>query len=892
MARTFSLPPYETNAGLVLTVLPTEDGVFWGNGAAGSILLETDGIANGSQTILNLTSGVGIALTDDGVGGITIDSTGALVIGGLVIGGTPTEVLYIDNSGNLYSDQDFFRDSVTNDTFAGKDTNVAFTTAMDIGDSIVLGAEHSAFVTLEKIGFTTAFLGTGDASLFSQSGTAFFGFSDDGVALQTTMYGSPLGWQALIQDTIGGEIGGFSATYGTGVSMSYNDGVVPTRFFLVTPSGLGWGEQALGTFFLPTNSPAVGDVLSAPLAGGFGQLRWAAGGGGGSGTPTEVLYYDVVTGLVTSDSGFIRNTATQVSSINAVSGGTAITQQWSPTIATILFADATSVAGITIQDRGLQIRGYSNEVTLECLVIKQQSGVKLMEQKNNGLFFVNGATPISTIPMFSGGGLDDMTTVPLTSYAAFQTSVTYTITIATSGIPDTFDWDDGGAPVTGVPITLLAITLSNNMQIQFGSTTGHTPGDSWTFTVTYTAGKTIYSNFSTSTLVVSFGDIDSLFNNTVFRLDDANQDIDITFGGILGAHVSAVDDLTTWGYRTGSGATGTYIGNHAGDGNISSANTVLGASAFVGSVFPPYTGNGGVRNVSIGATSGLNNLGDDNVYIGYGTRVITPFNFDSSIAIGRDAWIEGSNEMSIGGLGYGIEKIRVQSGLQMSGIPKPVTLVAVDVYAADDVDGGNFLIKAGNAGGTDNSGGDLTLATGISRGASNAQGYLYMKTALPGASGTGLNTLSTWFRLSADTGAMVWGDIDAVQNNNLMSFDDLNGRFQIAMQGTSEINSGQIIKRDSINDATHNIVISEYMLTGFGLSVDRAWTLPAIGNTGTDANDGQVFVIKNSASSSADIVLGTTGGDTIDGSGTDLVIVPGDSATLVANDVANDWEII
>lgn len=42
----------------------------------GGILLETNGISNGSQVILNLISGTGINLTDDGVGGVTIDATG------------------------------------------------------------------------------------------------------------------------------------------------------------------------------------------------------------------------------------------------------------------------------------------------------------------------------------------------------------------------------------------------------------------------------------------------------------------------------------------------------------------------------------------------------------------------------------------------------------------------------------------------------------------------------------------------------------------------------------------------------------------------------------------------------------------------------------------------
>lgn len=46
-------------------------------GASGSgVSLKTNGVANGSQTVLNLKDGSNITITDDGAGGITISSTG------------------------------------------------------------------------------------------------------------------------------------------------------------------------------------------------------------------------------------------------------------------------------------------------------------------------------------------------------------------------------------------------------------------------------------------------------------------------------------------------------------------------------------------------------------------------------------------------------------------------------------------------------------------------------------------------------------------------------------------------------------------------------------------------------------------------------------------------
>lgn len=63
--------------------------------------------------------GSGQVLTANGSGGYqftTVSGGNALQIGNLVVSGTPTEVLYIDNAGNLFSDSNFTRDSVTNET--------------------------------------------------------------------------------------------------------------------------------------------------------------------------------------------------------------------------------------------------------------------------------------------------------------------------------------------------------------------------------------------------------------------------------------------------------------------------------------------------------------------------------------------------------------------------------------------------------------------------------------------------------------------------------------------------------------------------------------------------------------------------------------------------------
>lgn len=72
-----------------------EELMHGGGGSTGSTLvLQTNGTPNGSQSLLNLKNGTNVTITDDGVGGITINSTG----GAGTPGGLNTQLQY-NNSG-------------------------------------------------------------------------------------------------------------------------------------------------------------------------------------------------------------------------------------------------------------------------------------------------------------------------------------------------------------------------------------------------------------------------------------------------------------------------------------------------------------------------------------------------------------------------------------------------------------------------------------------------------------------------------------------------------------------------------------------------------------------------------------------------------------------------
>lgn len=97
---------------------------------------------------------------------------------------------------------------------------------------------------------------------------------------------------------------------------------------------------------------------------------------------------------------------------------------------------------------------------------------------------------------FTGIGLNDMSVNFGYNFScavdyrgqSYSTVAAYKIEIDSTGTPDTFKWShDGGSTweATGVAITGSAQTLECGVQVTFGSTTGHTLGDSWTSLVYY-----------------------------------------------------------------------------------------------------------------------------------------------------------------------------------------------------------------------------------------------------------------------------------------------------------------------------------------------------------------------------------------------------------------------
>jgi len=204
---------------------------------------------------------------------------------------------------------------------------------------------------------------------------------------------------------------------------------------------------------------------------------------------------------------------------------------------------------------------------------------------------------------FTGSGLDDLIVLGLFTGTV---PTTYTVTVASTGTPDTFDWTDGTNSGTGVSMSTSPISLSNGISISFGADTGHTLTESWTWDYT-----TVNQN------VLDFSNNDYKFQST-FGTD--------TFGYQIG------DNLLGYGLK---GALNTYT-NTGGDFGL------LGFASF-----------GGIS----GSTNQLSFSGGETA-----STYLAKNQYDIEVGNGTDKFLQSITPVTfsyiniIGGIEYGIEQ--------------------------------------------------------------------------------------------------------------------------------------------------------------------------------------------------------------------------------------------
>lgn len=119
-----------------------------------------------------------------------------------------------------------------------------------------------------------------------------------------------------------------------------------------------------------------------------------------------------------------------------------------------------------------------NETSYPDIWVDDDNDLYWTSKRYLGKFTTTGVNAVT----FNGTGLNDATSG---GTSTTNQVLTYVVEIDGTGSPNTFKWSDSGGTTwnaTNVSITGSAQTLNNGVTITFGSTTGHTLGDKWTFT--------------------------------------------------------------------------------------------------------------------------------------------------------------------------------------------------------------------------------------------------------------------------------------------------------------------------------------------------------------------------------------------------------------------------
>jgi hypothetical protein len=136
---------YTGDGGKVVKVKATEDGLEFATAASG-VTLKTDGTSNGTQSILDLISGTGIDLTDNGDGTVAIVNTS--------VGGTPAWLNYHPDkppSSPTSYDDEF--DDTTGNSGTGNGLNARWSW-VNQGTSTISYADNRALLTPQVVNGT------------------------------------------------------------------------------------------------------------------------------------------------------------------------------------------------------------------------------------------------------------------------------------------------------------------------------------------------------------------------------------------------------------------------------------------------------------------------------------------------------------------------------------------------------------------------------------------------------------------------------------------------------------------------------------------------------------------------------------------------------------------
>ena len=313
---------------------------------------------------------------------LSLSGTGSqsLVIGAPITGGTPTQVLYTDNSGNFYSDAGFTRDSVTNETVLENNQDPNNSISFNIGGAVTGGT----LTVVDNTRNFTNFVGAVNNSPNTPNSSIFYfrnnNTGDISVISTTQNNGLPLAYMEAALNS--GEMSQIKL-YSSGITLN----VSGTSFNLMSQDGNmgdavitdGSGNLSFKPISALTSVVTIGELVSG-------------------GTPGQILYVDGL-GNLYSDSGLSRNEiiTNQISGVT-ISGGTFYSG--STPLTTIINNIASQYSGITGNYLPLSGGTVTGNTTISGTNSNQQFGINVGDTPfginvGDAPFGITGVTGVS-----------------------------------------------------------------------------------------------------------------------------------------------------------------------------------------------------------------------------------------------------------------------------------------------------------------------------------------------------------------------------------------------------------------------------------------------------------------------------------------------------------------
>jgi len=502
--------------------------------------LDTDGALNGQVITYSSLQNSWVPGSGGGGGGMTI--------GEAIGGGTAKEVLYTDNSGDLFSDSGFTRDSSTLETQilrqytngASEDVETGFKTLSDIGTGF-----PGSFLRWSDTAGNQVNMGTIDGEGFGIDTGLFLTQATDAAGNSNSITGYAQGGQWLLENNVGANAQiGMAAT---NINLLLNNGGVgdDDYGFKLSGENVEWTKGGMD-YRLPSGTPSIGQVISVDsISGSNVNLVFSDPSGGGvelggaTSLFTDNMIQFIDTGGVQGGSSlftwqsdisafiaqnnfasFMRPIVFTGGGLDDMTNGGTYTGQYTRTVKIEIDSALTTVEYNNSTGGNIN---YGDNVTFSV------SGAIGQVYANNftdeiAVYITNGISPTAGDVIDNGAG---------------QT-VDYVSTIS---VVDTFSYFiDDVLQLARIEITGAPQIPDDGMFIEFASLNSHTIGNYWTFDAVQYQDTQLTNRFNLSSI---FGGVDAYVTGSVF--ENGAEGI-VSYNGLFQTPGSGIIPLPTLGF--------------------------------------------------------------------------------------------------------------------------------------------------------------------------------------------------------------------------------------------------------------------------------------------------------------------------------------------------------